>query len=92
MGKILFLFADETQTTKKFTKEFIPSSLQNLNLYNLTSVCLIPLSVFYTFPMVPTGIICFINNQELHKLAIISFILETLISDSGMILQKEIGC
>ena len=43
-------------------------------------------AVLYTFPRLPTGRICSLNNQEHLWLVIISFILMTLLFDSGVIL------
>lgn len=58
-------------------------------LYTLTSVCLF----FILFSI--HRLRCFKgekNNQELTKLAIISFILVTFMCDSGGILKVEIRC
>ena len=50
-------------------------------------------TVLYTFLKVLTWRICLIiNNKELLPLVIISFILMTLMCDSGVILYREIRC
>ena len=45
-------------------------------------------TALYTFPKMMTGRICF-NNQELLQLVIISFLLMTLMFDSGSIMWGE---
>ena len=48
-------------------------------------------TVLYTFPDVLARRICF-NNKEVIQLIIISFILMTLMCDSGVMLKGEIRC
>ena len=50
-------------------------------------------TVLNTFPYVPAGHReNLFNNQEVLQFIIIAFILMTLMSDSGVILKREIRC
>ena len=62
----------------------VDGSFNNLNLYILTSVCVFLLTVLYN--SYGTDKENLFNNQELHKLVIILFILMTWTCNSEVIL------
>ena len=62
----------------------------SLTLYTLTSVCIF--SILSSMHFLCAGKENLFNNQGVLQLIIISFILMTLMFDSGMILKREIRC
>ena len=62
----------------------------DLTLYTLTSVCIF--SILFSIQSLCPSKGNLFNNQEVFQFIIISFILMTLMLDSGMILKGEIRC
>ena len=88
----LSLFLSSNGLQNQFScneRDTVSYILQCLTLYTLTSVCI--LSFFIHFPKVTDKENSF-TDQKLLWLVIISFILMTLMCDSGGILLGEIRC
>ena len=74
-----------------YSRNTISDYMMSLTIYTPTSVCIFSI-VLYTFANVLARRSNLFKNQEVLQFIIISFILMTIMFDSGMILKGEIRC